>query len=337
MPKKEFLKSAATKKFYSRHFPVPARGCPAPCCKSTLKYFRSDLAAEWIDEQQPLPAGIRFEEGLLEGFSHGVLTVENDDAGKLFGRAKGRYETLQVGKLWLADERGCRRASKAISQRLFALLCELIKQSKGEDAALSEDMTVLVAGLGNRRMTADALGPMVVERITVTRHVKLLDPPLFERLSHRSVAALAPGVLGDTGMESAETIKALISTVHPDLILAVDALAAGSSERLATTVQLSTAGIAPGSGVGNDRPAFTKAQLGVPVLALGVPTVVDSSTLVEEVLQKAGLHEQLTARPALSSLLDNGRSFFVSLKEADAAMEALSTVIANAIDSALSI
>ncbi|MBQ7846909.1 MAG: GPR endopeptidase, partial [Clostridia bacterium] len=120
-------------------------------------------------------------------------------------------------------------------------------------------------------------------------------------------------------------------------ILAVDALAAGSSERLATTVQLSSAGIAPGSGVGNDRPAFTKAQLGVPVLALGVPTVVDSSTLVEEVLQKAGLHEQLTARPALSSLLDNGRSFFVSLKEADAAMEALSTVIANAIDSALSI
>lgn len=335
MPKKEFPNCIVSKKFHSRHFHAPPQSTPHP--KSALTYFRSDLAAEWIDENAPLPAGIQFREGLLDGFSHGVLTIESDEAGEIFGRAKGTYETLHIGKLWLADDRTCERAAEALCARLLALFEELMAQRTGRRDAFGEDVTVLVTGLGNRRMSSDALGPMVVERITVTRHVKLLDPALFSQLAHRSVAALAPGVLGDTGMESAETVKALISAIHPDLILAVDALAAGSADRLATTIQLSTAGIAPGSGVGNDRPAFTHAQLGVPVLALGVPTVVDSSTLVEEVLQKAGLHDQLSTLPALSTLLENGRSFFVSLKEADAAMEALSTVIADAIDRALSI
>jgi spore protease len=183
-------------------------------------------------------------------------------------------------------------------------------------------------------MTADAIGPMVVDRITVTRHVKRLDPALFHRLAHRSVAAFCPGVLGQTGMESADGVKAVAGTLRPRLLLVIDALAARSPDRLAATVQLSTGGIAPGSGVGNNRPAFTRDSMGLPVIAIGVPMVVDSSTLVSDALEKAGIFD---LPPALLPVLENGRSFFVSLKEADAANEAMADLLSRAIDRAMSL
>jgi spore protease len=203
-----------------------------------------------------------------------------------------------------------------------------------EQAPEKEEDCILVVGLGNRAMTADAIGPMVVDRITVTRHVKRLDPPLFRRLAHRSVAAFCPGVLGQTGMESADGVKAVAGTLRPRLLLVIDALAARSPDRLAATVQLSTGGIAPGSGVGNNRPAFTRDSMGLPVIAIGVPMVVDSSTLVSDALEKAGISD---LPPALLPVLENGRSFFVSLKEADAATESMATLLASAIDSAMSV
>ena len=192
--------------------------------------------------------------------------------------------------------------------------------------------TVLVAGLGNRRITADAVGPETVDRITVTKHLQTLDPSLFRQVGQLAVAALAPGVLGDTGVEAAELVAQAAQAVKPDAVIAVDALAARNVDRLGRTVQLSDCGISPGSGVGNRRMALTKSTLGVPVIALGVPMVVNSSTLVRDALSEAGLED---ISPALRAVLENGKSFFVTPKESDAAVEAFSEIMAMALDMAL--
>ena len=178
----------------------------------------------------------------------------------------------------------------------------------------------------------DLLAEKPLDKITVTRHVKSLDPALFRELGRRTVAAMAPGVLGDTGMESAEMVRAVVKELKPCALLAVDALAARSVSRLATTIQLCDTGISPGAGVGNDRPALNREYMGVPVIALGVPMVVDSSTLVTDMLEMAGVDP---LPEGLEPVLKNGRSFFVSLKEADAALEALTDLLAEGIDLAM--
>ena len=145
---------------------------------------------------------------------------------------------------------------------------------------------VLVAGLGNRAMTPDAVGPLAVEHLLVTRHLISALPNCFG--SFRAVSAVTPGVLGQSGVESAEAVAALVRELQPAAVIAVDALAARRTERLCTTVQLSDTGIAPGSGVGNHRHPLNRETLGVPVIAIGVPTVIDGATLAADLLESAG-------------------------------------------------
>ena len=292
-------------------------------------FCRTDLAAEWKQEQTDLPEGVRFFEKSIDGRTVSTLCVDTPQGALLAGRAMGCYRTVEIGDSlhWgQGEEEGC-----------VALLSLLIRQAEEElieknSPEATKEECVLVVGLGNRAMTADAIGPLTVERITVTNHVKNLDPPLFESLRHRAVAAVSPGVLGQTGIESALTVKQLVGALHPRLVIVVDALAARSTARLCKTVQLSTGGIAPGSGVGNDRPAFTRESLGAPVLAIGVPMVVDSSTLVADALNQAGIDD---LPPALLSVLEEGKSFFVSPKEVDGAVESLAEILARAIDGAM--
>ncbi|MBQ8215081.1 MAG: GPR endopeptidase [Clostridia bacterium] len=289
-------------------------------------FCRTDLAAEWREEQTELPQGVRYSEQQLGKSRVLTLVIESPQGAALAGRAMGCYQTVELG--------GCLHFSESEKEECAALLCSLIIQAERALCPKKEDAggCVLVAGLGNRAMTADAVGPLTVERVMVTNHVKQLDPSLFKSLHHRAVAAVCPGVLGQTGIESALIVKQMVGALHPRLLLVVDALAARSSARLCSTVQLSTGGIAPGSGVGNDRPAFTKESMGVPVLALGVPTVVDSSTLVADALEQAGIGDP---PPALRSVLEGGKSFFVSPKEVDGAVEVLAEILAKAIDGAM--
>lgn len=191
--------------------------------------------------------------------------------------------------------------------------------------------SILVAGLGNRDITSDAIGPLTVKHLTVTRHIKELDPPLFARLGTLPLSAVAPGVIGQTGIETAALIRGAADTALPSLILCVDALAAKSVDRLAVTIQLSDTGIAPGSGIGNHRRAIDRTTVGAPVLAIGVPTVVDSSTMVSDMLERAGVEE---ISPSLRRELDNGRSFFVTVKDTDTATGEMAKLIAAAIDRA---
>ncbi len=289
-------------------------------------FCRTDLAAEWREEQTELPPGVRYTERQQGKSRVLTLVIESPRGAALAGRAMGCYQTVELGD--------CLHFSESEKEERAALLCSLITQAERTLCPPKKDAEgcVLVVGLGNRAMTADAVGPLTVERVMVTNHVKMLDPPLFESLHHRAVAAVCPGVLGQTGIESALIVKQMVDALHPRLLLVVDALAARSSARLCSTVQLSTGGIAPGSGVGNDRPAFTRESMGVPVLALGVPTVVDSSTLVADALEQAGIGDP---PPALLSVLEGGKSFFVSPKEVDGAVEVLAEILAKAIDGAM--
>lgn len=325
-------------------------------------YSRTDLALEWQEEhEKEIFCGVSFWQEEEEGILLHHMEIENEEGAKATGKAVGHYVTIDLGRPWLLSDEKLHGAKKLLARNIFSLAfgedgnregkkectdaCPIsfgraeehpLGQSRkeGDKDEKGGQNCILVVGLGNRKMTADAIGPLTVEKILVTRHVESLDPALFSSLHHRSVAAFCPGVLGQTGFESAESVKALAEKLRPSLLLVVDALAAKNSDRLAATVQLSTGGISPGSGVGNSRPAFTRESMGVPVLAVGVPMVVDSSTLVADALEKAGFEELPSA---LLPVLETGKSFFVSLKEADAATESMATLLASAIDSAMSV
>ena len=297
-------------------------------------FCRTDLASEWQEDQQNLPQGVRFTRERLYGREIFTLHVDSEEGAQLAERPVGCYQTVEFDGCLHFDKEGCAQASALLSLLIKRAERSFFKDSdaRGEEKTPPTEGCVLIVGLGNRSMTADAVGPLTVERVMVTNHVRNLDPALFEKLNHRSVAAIAPGVLGQTGIESASAVRLLADWLRPRMIIVIDALAARSIRRLGTTVQISTGGIAPGSGVGNDRPAFTKESMGVPVLALGVPTVADSSTLVADALEKAGIEE---IPPALLHILERGKSFFVSLKEVDAAVDVLSRILADAIDDAM--
>jgi spore protease len=253
------------------------------------------------------------------------LRIETAEAGRRLGRPVGEYITLHCGKLWKME----RTAEAALEEELASQVVRLVEREMGR--RVMHDISVLVVGLGNRAITADALGPTAVDRLLVTRHLREQEPDIFRKMECCAVSALAPGVLGQTGMEVADVIAGAVRRAHTDVVIAIDALAARDCDRLAATVQLSDTGISPGSGIGNDRGALTRESLGLPVIALGIPTVVDSSTLVWDALCRAGIH-QVSGR--LNEILENGRRFYVSPKEADLINERTACLVARALNRA---
>lgn len=202
--------------------------------------------------------------------------------------------------------------------------------------AVEPSCRVLVAGLGNAGMTPDAIGPHTVARLTVTRHLRGYDEALFGALGCCELSAIAPGVMGQTGMESGEVVRSAVELTGAELLVVVDALAARSCERLSSTIQLSGGGIAPGAGIGNHRMAITRETMGCPVLGVGVPTVVDSSTLVYDALEKAGMSVENLPRE-LTEVLETGRSFIVTPRDCDAMTELTCRLLARALDRAFGV
>ena len=287
------------------------------------EYVSTDLASECRDMHGTgqIP-GVRFSQSQSAGVTISRIEIRESKAAKQMGKPMGTYVTLTFGAPHFLDGDA--------EDVLCGLLAENLKQMLY--AASPQVKTVLVAGLGNRRITADAVGPLTVDRILVTRHLESVDLDLFCRVGQLSVAALAPGVLGDTGVEAAEIVKQMARTVSADVVIAVDALAARHVDRLGCTVQLADSGIEPGSGVGNRRMALSLQTIGCPVIAVGVPTVVNSATLVRDALEAVGV---ATPDAALKKALDNKKSFFVTLKESDASVDAMARILARSLDMAL--
>ncbi len=233
--------------------------------------FRTDLALEnraaLGAEFDALP-GVTYRSGMHEGIRVHRMVIETAEAADRLCKPIGTYDTLEMSAYLRRQDRGFSQTAQA--------LAEILR----EQLRLRENDSVLLACLGNPGITPDAIGPICAKNILVTRHLKQQLTEVFD--SFRGVSVVCPGVLGTTGIESAALVKAAAETVRPDRVIAVDALAARSLHRLCRTVQICNSGIAPGSGVGNHRQALNQEALGIPVIAVGVPTVVDAGTMAAE-------------------------------------------------------
>ena len=234
-----------------------------------MRGFRTDLAMECIGQNDSKVDGVRICTHHVGDITHTRIRIENERAADRMGRRKGEYITVECRDLPQCDPR-----KRELISRMVAL---------GVRGMLPKEGEVLVVGLGNRNVTADALGTRVVERMLVTRHLRqAMAQELRGKL--RGVSAIAPGVLGLTGIETAELCRGLVRHVQPCAVIAIDALAAYESERICTTVQITDTGIQPGSGVGNHRLGLTEDTLGVKVIAVGVPMVVYASTIARDAM-----------------------------------------------------
>ena len=203
------------------------------------------------------------------------VKIETEKGARAMGKPVGTYITMEAPNMAVPDE----EYHREISEELAKYIKELIKIEK-------EDYVVLVAGLGNRQVTPDALGPHVVDNLAITRHiVKEYGKYAMGEDAVHMTSAIVPGVMAQTGMETLEIIKGIVKETKPDLVIAVDALAARNSKRLNRTIQNADTGINPGSGVGNHRNGITEETIGVPVIAIGVPTVVDAATIVNDTME----------------------------------------------------
>ena len=278
--------------------------------------FRTDLAVEAIENHKTAAAlpHVRQSDRTLEGFAVHEVRILSEDAAREIGKPQGRYLTLELDALIRREEDAFPRACKALS----TLLRELLPHPN--------DGPVLIAGLGNRMITPDAIGPQTADHVIATRHLVAQSPAIFA--DWRPVSALAPGVLGQTGVETGEVICGVLDRVRPAAVIAVDALAAGRLSRLLRTVQLADTGITPGAGVGNARAARNKETLGVPVIAVGVPTVVDGATLAHEISSQLG-------QPACEALDDLSQPVMITTRDIDREVADISRMIGYAVNMAL--
>lgn len=278
--------------------------------------YRTDLAMEAHEllcaQSGAAIPGAECRTVFRRGCSVTSVHIETEGAAQRLGKPCGRYITLDLSALQKNSGELLARASRAVAAELRLLLGE---HTRG----------VLVAGLGNAGMTPDAIGPKSAEHVLVTRHLRQEDG--FSSLC--PVSVLTPGVLGQTGIEAMETLRGAVRAVQPDAVIAIDALASRSLARLCTSVQLSDTGIVPGSGVGNHRCPLSRDTLGVPVYAIGVPTVVDAATLTLDVLEEAGKSD---VDPAA---LRGHETVMVTTRDIDAQIRELARIIGYGIDLAL--
>jgi spore protease len=279
--------------------------------------IRTDLALEAresFEEDGVEIRGVAIEESYDEERDIRVtrVCIETENGARAMGKPVGTYLTLEAPRLSDPDDGYHREVSRQLAEELKQLL------------GTEEEKSVLVVGLGNREVTPDALGPEAVNNLMITRHVvREYGKAALGKEKVHLVSGIVPGVMAQTGMETFEIIKGIIDETKPDVVVAIDALAARSTKRLNRTIQLSDAGIHPGSGVGNHRNSLTRESLGIPIVAIGVPTVVDAATII---------YDATGDRNAISPGL-NG--MFVTPKDIDETIKRLSFTISEALNIAL--
>jgi len=310
------------------------------------KNIRTDLAlenSEYINENGHDLNGVDVTTEVDDDLNITVtwVSITDETGASAMGKPVGNYITIESAAM--------KESNTAAHEEIVKILARKL----GKLHNLQPGAVILIVGLGNRNVTPDALGPQVCEKILVTRHLSE-DMPQELQGRVRAVSALAPGVMGITGIETAEIVKGVADKVKPDIIIAVDALAARRTSRINATIQMSDAGINPGAGLGNKRAAINRATMGVPVIAVGVPTVVDAATLVNDTMERM-LDEMAEAAPDEGTFYDMLRglhegeryglireilepyegNMFVTPKDVDAVIARLAGIIANAFNIAL--
>ena len=304
--------------------------------------IRTDLAVEAhevLSVQEEIP-GVQVSKEGDEDITIHRVSITTEQAAARMGKAVGNYLTLEVP--------GLRKKNTALQDKVVRVFYKELQRMFN----LNDQQSVLAIGLGNWNVTPDALGPRVVRELFVTRHILDLKPEILGE-GYRSVAAVAPGVLGITGIETGEIIRGITEYVKPDIIVAIDALAAQRMSRLHTTIQVSDTGIVPGSGVGNRRLGINRQTIGIPVYAIGVPTVVDAVTIAGDSMDH--LAEALKRESAQGNMFANivqkmnweekrniikevlqpfAGDLIVTPKEIDTLIDDISLVIAASLDAA---
>ena len=308
--------------------------------------FRTDLATERRDLYQKANNienqidGLESQkEEVDENIKIERVKITNENGEKAIGKPMGNYITIDIKKLKIAQDEELKKASETLANELRKVIDEHIDK-KGE---------ILVVGLGNVYVTPDALGPKVINNIEVTRHI-INYLPQYVQEGTRMVSAISPGVLGTTGIETLEILKGIVDNTNPKLVIVIDALASRSIERISSTIQISDTGIVPGAGVGNTRAELSIKTLGIPVIAIGIPTVVETAVLVNDSLDLfiTKLQEEAKSNDYLNQLkaednyeeikeaLDpNDYNLIVTPKEIDELIENMATVVSGGINNAV--
>lgn len=295
---------------------------------------RTDLALEareYVEDANGELRGVIVEEYKKENIGIHVTKVQitTQNSAKLLGKPKGTYITLEVPGLCESGENSdVSENHEEIAEEISEHLRELLPKKE-------MPIQVLVVGLGNRDVTADALGPAVAEHLYISRHMLQEFGELGLKKNGAVITScIVPGVMAKTGMETAEIVKGIVKETSPDAVVVVDALASRSTKRLNRTIQISNTGIHPGSGVGNHRNAIDEEVLGIPVIAMGVPTVVDAATIVADALEK--MHKELNETAFLqardSMVLNQLHNMYVTAKDIDATIKRVSFTLAEALN-----
>ncbi len=283
---------------------------------------RTDLAVEaheiWKESarEQTELRGVKSRESDKNGYKVTTVEILDEEGAKALDKPVGTYITVEIDKLINRDDNAFTQGIEALSGEIASML------------KLKDSDSVLVVGLGNEAITPDAIGPKTARHTMVTRHLVERMPEHFGDM--RRVSVVMSGVLGTTGIETAEFIKAVTDKLRPDSVVVVDALASRKMSRVCRTVQLADTGIVPGSGVGNSRAAISRETLGVPVTAIGVPTVVDAATLAADLIEEAGVKD---LNP--QDLAQYGSSMIVTPKEIDANVADISKLLGYGLNKAL--
>ena len=310
-----------------------------------MKNIRTDLAIEAAalynktsDEISKIN-GVEVNKTEIKGITITHVKILNENGEKAVGKKKGNYITIESPEIRNSDENVFKKTEELLTEKLLELM------------DLKKNSTVLAVGLGNWNVTPDALGPKVISNLSVTRHLFEYLPDVLDEKS-KPLCAVSPGVLGITGIETSEIIKGIADMVKPDFIIAIDALASRKMDRISTTIQLADTGITPGSGIGNKRRSLDEEYLGAPVIAIGVPTVVDAATLANDALEiflsniKNSLEDdkfkhidtfdQENRYPLIKkTLYPYVGDLIVTPKEVDSIISDVSNIIANSINKAI--
>lgn len=307
--------------------------------------FRTDLALERrdiyqkVNKLQQIEGVESTEENINENIKVSRVKITNQNGEQALGKPIGNYITIDVKKLKIAGEDEIQKASETLSNELRKII-DMHTDKQGE---------ILIVGLGNIYVTPDALGPKVTNEIDVTRHIIKYLPQYVEE-GTRPVSAIAPGVLGTTGIETVEILKGIVDNTKPKLLIVIDALASRSIDRISSTIQISDTGIVPGAGVGNTRQEISQNSLGIPVVAIGIPTVVELATLVSDGIDIFidRLQEKAESNEYLNKLQQNDKyeevkealnvgeyNMIVTPKEIDDLIENMKDVVARGINFAV--